>query len=158
MIRQSKKTRSRRRGMQTLEVVLVLPLLLMVTLAIFQFGVLMLVQQSVTHAATVTAREAGKGADVGELVAVANAIMGPHCITIGDDAAVALEYLDPTLQIDYEGTLMCVPPVVPAINADEVRTTTCVNLTQEPFLTALKTFCVDFSGKRFEISSLVKKE
>ena len=165
MIRRSGKTRplrlggrSRRRGMQTLEVVLVLPILLLVSLAIFQFGILVLVQQSVAHAATVTAREAGKGADVDELVLVADEILGPHCITIGADAAVVLEDLAADQPIEYRGSLECNPRVEPPIYADEVRTTLCVDLVQRPFLTALEAYCIDFSGKRFEISSLVKKE
>ena len=161
MIRRSRKSRplrlgerSRRGGMQTLEVVLVLPILLAVSLAIFQFGILVLVQQSVAHAATVTAREAGKGADVDELVAVANQVLGPHCITIGADAAVVLEDGVP----EYRGSLTCNPPAEPLMYADEVRTTISVGLVQKPFLTALKSYGVDFTGKRFEISSLVKKE
>jgi TadE-like protein len=165
MIRRSRKTRplwlggrSRRRGMQTLEVVLVLPILLLVSLAIFQFGILVLVQQSVAHAATVTAREAGKGADVDELAWVADQILGPHCITIGDNAAVVLEDVLADPPIQYRGSLACEPPVEPPIYADEVRTTICVDLVQKPFLRALEAYCIDFSGKRFEISSLVKKE
>ena len=165
MIRRSKKTlslglkrRSRRRGLQTLEVVLVLPILLLVSLAIFQFGILVLVQQSVAHAATVTAREAAKGADVDELVLVANQILGPHCIEIGTDAAVVLEDVVAAQTLDYQGSLTCNPPVDPPTDADEVRTTICVGLNQKPFLTALKAYSIDFSGKRFEISSLVKKE
>ena len=165
MIRRSRKTRplrlggrSRRRGMQTLEVVLVLPILLLVSLAIFQFGILVLVQQSVAHAATVTAREAGKGADVDELVLVANEILGPHCITIGADAAVVLEDVVAAQAIDHQGSLTCNPPAEPLMYADEVRTTICVDLIQQPFLRALEAYRVDFSGKRFEISSLVKKE
>ena len=162
MIRRSRKPRplrlgrrSRREGMQTLEVVLVLPILLLVTLAIFQFGILVLVQQSVAHAATVTAREAGKGADVDELVLAANEILGPHCIAIGPDAAVVVEA---DLAAASRGSLTCNPPVGPSMGIDEVRTTICVDLIQQPFLTALEAYCIDFSGKRFEISSLVKKE
>ena len=158
MMRQSIKPRSRRGGMQTVEVVLVLPLLLMVTLAIFQFGVLVLIQQSVAHAATVTAREAGKGADVAELVLVADEIMGPHCIKIGTDAAVVLEDAAAIPPIVSGGSQTCLPPAAPPVPSDEVRTTICVGLAQQPFLTALEAFCIDLSDKRFEISSLVKKE
>ena len=144
--------------MQTLEVVLVLPILLLVSLAIFQFGILVLVQQSVAHAATVTAREAGKGANVDELVGVADEILGPHCIAIGGAAAVVLEDVVAAQAIEYRGSLACNPPVEPLIYADQVRTTVCVDLVQRPFLTAIKAYCIDFSGKRFEISSAVKKE
>ena len=154
MIRPSRKPRSRRGGMQTLEVVLVLPILLLVTLAIFQFGVLVLIQQSVAHAATVTAREAGKGANVDELVLAANEVLGPHCITIGPDAVVVLE----DLVAVSRGSLACNPPDMPSPGIDEVRTTICVDLIQQPFLTALQAYSIDFSDKRFEISSLVKKE
>jgi hypothetical protein len=165
MIRRLAKTRrlrlggrSRRRGVQTLEVVLVLPILLLVSLAIFQFGILVLVQQSVAHAATVSAREAGKGANVDELAEVVQKILGPHCITIGAHAAVVLEDAAAAEPIEYRGTLTCNPPLEPPISADEVRTTICVDLVQRPFLRALEAYCINFTGKRFEISSLVKKE
>ncbi len=144
--------------MQTLEVVLVLPILLLVSLAVFQFGILVLVQQSVTHAATVSAREAGKGANVVEVAAAVETVLRPHCLTVGPGVAVVLE--DPLAlpPVQKRGVLTCNPPAAPPPRADEVRTTVCVNLTQKPFLRALEAYCIDFTGKRFEISSLVGKE
>ncbi|MCH8922470.1 MAG: pilus assembly protein, partial [Planctomycetes bacterium] len=52
---------SMRRGSVTLEFILVTPIIIILTWAVFQYGILLLVQQSVTHAAAVAAREAGKG-------------------------------------------------------------------------------------------------
>lgn len=150
--------RNRRKGVLTLEAILVLPILIVATLATIQFGVLLVVQQAVSHAATVAAREAGKGADVDTLVCVVNAVLAPHGITIGEGASVVLE--DPAADepVVQRGTLPANPPATPTLNNTEVRVTVSVELSQRPFLNALKSFCIDFTDKRFEISSFVKKE
>jgi hypothetical protein len=158
-IRPARTGRSARRdGLQTLELVLVLPILMLVSIALFQFAVLMLVEQAVTHAATAGAREAGKGADADELVDVVEAILAPHAIKIGPHASLTLE--DPTASppIDQRGSLACPPPSTPLLDSDEVRVTVCLDLTSKPLLNALKSYGIDLMGKRFRISSVVKKE
>lgn len=149
-----------RRGMQTLEVVLILPLLLLMSIAIFQFGIMMLVQQAVTHASTVAAREAGKGADIDELVEVINRVLSPHGIVIGTDASVRLEDSEIVIPVEDQqrGDLQCDSPSSPVLGPYEVRVTVCVDLTTKPMLNALRSYGVDFSCKRFQISSMVRKE
>ena len=165
MVRPPERTRPartgrfrRRHGLQTLELVLVLPILMLVTIGVFQFAVLMLVQQAVTHAATVGAREAGKGADVEELVDVVEAILAPHDIKIGPHASVTLEDPTATSPVEQRGSLACPPPSTPSLDSDEVRVTVCLDLTSKPLLNALKSNGIDLMGKRFRISSVVKKE
>ncbi len=82
---------SRRRGKLTLEVLLILPILFLTTMAVFQFGIAMTIKQAVTHAATVAAREAGKHADADELVFVVDAILDNHRLGIGENATLILE-------------------------------------------------------------------
>lgn len=158
--RRTRARSERRRGMQTLEVVLILPLLLLMTIAIFQFGIMMLVQQAVTQASTVAAREAGKGADIDELVEVINRVLSPHGIVIGVDASVRLEdseiVIPPADQ--QRGDLQCDSPSSPLLGPHEVRVTVCVDLTTKPMLNALRSYGVDFRCKRFQISSIVRKE
>jgi Flp pilus assembly protein TadG len=156
----------RRRGAVTLEFIIALPILVIVTLALVQYGVLLLVQQAVTHAATIGAREAAKGADVVATAAsVSNVLSGTHGITISDTAGsgakVLLESSD-NLAIVTETEfgdpdLTCNPPA-PALGANEVRVTVCLSLTSKPLLNVLAAYGLSFSGKRFEISALAKKE
>ena len=157
--------RRRRKGSQTLEVVFVLPILLLASIATIQFGVAMVVAQAVSHAATVGAREAGKmadtvapGVDMDELEKVIEAVLAPHGITIGAHASFVLE--DPTaaVPVDQRGTLPCGHPTTPTVHPSEVRVTVCVDLSKRPFLNCLKSVGVDFTGKRFSATSLVKKE
>jgi len=143
----------------------VLPILLIASLATIQFGIALVVSQAVTHAATVGAREAAKMADTGgvgvdmdELVCVVESVLGTHGITIGTDASVVLE--DPTGSnpIEQRGTLVCNPPSTPVPQSSEVRVTVCVDLGKKPFLNCLTVFGLDFSGRRFTASSLLRKE
>ncbi len=56
------------------------------------------------------------------------------------------------------GSLACPPPSTPSIESDEVRVTVCLDLTSKPLLNALKSNGIDLMGKKFRISSVVKKE
>lgn len=160
--------RKPRRGGVTLEFILTLPILVIVLLAVFQFGILMIVQQAVDHATTVAAREAGKGEDINTLVSVVNTVLAPHCIQVIDgdmnsDARVVLEVGTAMLPVVTElgdPGLDCDPPVGIDVEEDEVRVTVCVDLSTSPICNLLVSFGAgpDFAGKRFEISSLVKKE
>jgi Flp pilus assembly protein TadG len=143
--------------MQTLEVVLVLPILLILFLASLQFGILMVVQQAVGHAATVGAREAGKGADVDEVACVVNQMLSPHALTVPSNASVTLEDPDATPGIRRRGTLTCDPPPGPSLDSDEVRVTVCVDATGKPFLNPLRHFGVCVI-RRLKASSVVKKQ
>jgi hypothetical protein len=148
----------RRRGRLTLEILLVLPILLLATFAIFQFGIALLIKQSVVHAATVAAREAGKAADADELVFVVDAILENHGLAIGEDASLVLEDPESVTPVETRGDLPCSPPDNPALEDDEVRVTVCVSMGSPPFLNALKYYGADFSNRRISISSVVRKE
>ena len=143
--------------MQTLEVVLVLPILLILFLASLQFGIVMVVQQAVGHAATVGAREAGKGADVGEVACVVNQMLSPHALTVPYNASVVLEDPDETPNVQRTGTIVCDPPPGPSLAMDEVRVTVCVNATEKPFLNPLRHFGVCVI-RQLKASSVVNKE
>ena len=161
-----RRARRQRRGVETLEVLVALPILIIATLAIIQFGVMLLVQQAVTQAATVGAREAAKGANVTAVAQeVTNVLQGTHGIGIsnvaGSGAKVALETTDgaavvTTTQFGDPG-LTCSPPSI-TLGANEVRVTVCVALTKSPLLNLLATFGFNVTGKRMELSSLAKQE
>ncbi|MGQ9503714.1 MAG: TadE/TadG family type IV pilus assembly protein [Thermogutta sp.] len=147
-----------RRGALTLEAVLVLSILILVTLAVFQFAVVMLIEQSITHAVIVAAREAGKGADIDAAVESVDAVLGIHGLHIGSGASLVLEdpLADPPVVV--RGESPCQPLNQPAVPPGYVRATLCVNLGQRPFLNALKTFCLDFSEKKFTVTAIARRE
>jgi len=153
------RPRNLRRGSAALQAILIIPILLVVILAAFQFAVALVIEQAVSHAATVAAREAGKGADMDELECVINRVLSPHGITIGSCASFVLEDGDdPQDPPAQRGEWSCCPPTTPVVDEEEVRVTVCVELSQKPFLNALKWICIDFTGRTFKASSLVKKE
>ena len=166
---------SMRRGSVTLEFILVTPIIIILTWAVFQYGILLLVQQSVTHAAAVAAREAGKGEPIDVIGRVVDNVLMVHCLDIADENGdpiadsgmrVLLETGDPmggpaTVESFGDASVECDPPDDPAVQPDEVRVTVCLDLTKPPICNFLLNFGLTeltFEGKRLVISSLVKKE
>jgi len=147
-----------RRGSITLEVSLILPLLIILTVATIQFAIFTVVEQAIVHSATVAAREAAKGASLSELTCIVEAVLAPHGITIGDHAAVVLEDPQAIPPVQTAGTIACTPADSPALESGEVRVTVCVDLGGKPFLNALKYIGMDYTGKRFGISAFARKE
>ncbi len=156
-----RKNPTRRRGATTLESILVLLVLLVATLAALQLGLALVVKQAVSHAATLAAREAAKGADADELVVVVEQVLAGHCIWIGEEATLIREEGD--LPVDVRGTLARTSPANLPLDAlpleeDEVRVTLCVSLAGPPFLNILKNYGLDFQGRTFTVSSLATHE
>jgi len=148
----------RRRGSITLEVALILPILVLLTIATIQFAVFTTVEQAVVHAATVAAREAAKGASVSELECVVETVLAPHGVAIGEHASIRLEDPEASPSSAQVGTLPCTPAASPAAPASgEVRVTGSVDMGVKPFLNALKYIGIDYTGKQFSVSSLARK-
>lgn len=134
---------------------MVLVVLILATFVSLQFGLALIVKQAAAQAATVAAREAGKGASLADLKADIEQVLSGHGIKIGADAAFVLE--NPLPQ-PKQGALACTPPASPALDGDEVRLTLCVSLTAHPILNILQTFGVDFTGRDFTISAVTTRE
>ncbi|KKK66331.1 hypothetical protein LCGC14_2965190, partial [marine sediment metagenome] len=141
--------------------ILALPILVVMLVALVEYTTLMILQSTVTHAATVGAREAGKIADIDEVIEAVQVVLGVNCITLADEEGsgtkVILEGGDLFPTEFGDPTLDCDPPTNP-LEPDEVRVTVCIALTATPVCDALRTFGFSLIGKRFEVSSLVKKE
>ena len=172
----------------TLEFILILPFLVVMLLAVAQFTVALLVRNAVSHAATVGAREAGKGEGIEEVARAVDAVLaGAHGIEVATVAIAAgyppltasvtpvpdsrvrilLEVGQPDPQgrdaVDSFGveSLACAPPDAPVIQPDEVRVTVCIDLSRRPMYNWLFRFnpaYVDFGNRRVQVSSLGKKE
>lgn len=97
------------RGLISLEMLFVVPVLLLLLLAAVVYGRVMTVRCAVTHAATVAAREAGKGGDVREIAGAVSRVLAPYGVAVtqrpGSGTKVVLqdglgkvrEYGDPSM-------------------------------------------------------------
>src|SRR5437764_6851131 len=133
-----------RRGVNAIELIMVLVVLILATFVSLQFGIALIVKQAVAQASTVAAREAAKGANSTQLKTVIERVLAGHQIVIGPQASFVLEDPAPEPQ---QGTLPCSPPASPALDGDEVRVTLCVSLTAHPILNILKNYGIDYTGR-----------
>ncbi len=157
--------RPTRRGVQILEFILALPILVIVTMAALQFGSLAVVQHTVSHAANEAAREAAKlspgttpqqRADYA--ATVANAILAMHNVAIdpdnrlvlqdGDDPGNDGEVGDPTLPFS----------ATPAPDLGQIRVIVVIELVNTPVLNVLASFGLDWSDTRYEVSAIAWKQ
>ncbi len=154
---------SNRRGVETLELILVLPVLIFVLVVTFQFATLLIFRAAVTHAATVAAREAGKGAAFDKVVGAVQQVLDANCIAVSDapgsGTKVVLEDGDGIVDAQFgDPGLVCPPPANP-LDPLQVRVTVCVDLPATPFCDALAGWGFTFLGRGpVRASSLVMKE
>jgi hypothetical protein len=130
-----------RRGFLSLEAALALPILIVLLLGALQYYRLLTLRSGLTQAATVAAREAGKGGDVADVARAINCVLAAYGIAISDaqgsGTKVVLqdgccgtsEYGDPDLRRPREA----------ALGPHEV----------------LATLCIQFDAKRIDGSRLI---
>lgn len=157
----------RRRGVVTLELILVIGVLLMLLIASVVFGTLLVLKGTVAQAATVAAREAGKLIDADptctaeQLAPIVQKILDVHCITVSDNSGtgtkITLEVASPATTTTYGG-LACTAPATPALSSDEIRVTVCVALSATRFCTSPSFFGVTLGDVTLQASTVVKKE
>jgi len=163
-------SKQRRRGVQTLELILVTPVIVLALLATLEFGMLNMTHAAITHATTVGARESGKldaNGDIvlSEVVDEVNEVLGAIDIEIDNSrtgSRLAIVDGDNPGSPLYEGdsSLTC---TLPSPQAGEVSITLCIEfdatkLNGAPVINAFSYCGFTFNGKRFEVSALVKKE
>ena len=156
-----------RRGAQTLEILLVLPIFIIGFLAVIQFGVMILIHHAALNATEETARELSKvyefdatdPQDIDEVSEVADEIMGVHGITLGDPGLlVVVEDIngvaclgDPALEPRF-----C-PPVSSVSDNRNVKVSLFLLIENTPVPQLLKTFCIDFTDKHYQFCSIMRK-
>lgn len=154
-----------RRGVEILELILALPVMLIASLAVLEFGILVLVQQAVTTAATEGAREAAKGATCTEVGEVVEAFLAAHNLDISGGGSVKVVCESKaggvtTTASAGNASLDCSPPGF-GLNNGEVRVTVCVEVTDgndKPVPDWLSVFGFSLAGATFEVSSLAQFE
>lgn len=159
-----------RRGVEYLELVLVLPILFIATIAMFEFGILMLYQSTVTSAAIEGAREAAKStSDTDVAVVVQNFLShhnvtfdttGPNALVGGGNAFVLIER-GGTAATRGDSTLTsnAIGPVV--LTSDEIRVTVNARLVvanDKPVPNWLNTVGLNLSLRTMKVSSLALQE
>lgn len=162
-------SRARRSGVQTVEMIIALPVLFIASLAVLQFGILFIFQQGITTAAIEGAREASEGGTLTTVQTVVNNFLQPYGISIqagSTDANIRLE-IDTTTNTTLNGNTCYAIGPSPLLS-NEVRVTVCVSLVPSGGSSAwgahdgvpnwLSKYGLSFAGKRFEISSIAKKE
>jgi Flp pilus assembly protein TadG len=159
--------------MEHLELVLVMPILFMATIAIFQFGIMMLYHTAVTSAAVEGAREFAKpGAtptnvanSIQNFLAIHQVHFDTTTATAGTgDAFVLFETSDTatTTTASRGNTDLTVTAVGPAtFSANEVRVTVCsklVSANDRPVPNWLKYVGLDLSTRHIRVTSSTLRE
>ncbi|WP_339735383.1 TadE/TadG family type IV pilus assembly protein [uncultured Gimesia sp.] len=165
----------RRSGSVLLEFILAFPIILIISLAIIEFGFFALLQQTVTAATIEGSREAAQvGAtttSIGNLIQQYVAINSlyldvaqqPAAPGAGDVLVVIQEggILPAQTQTIGNSDILCTP-VGPPPTPTEVKVTICLNLTDTngtfPLPNLLSSFGFTLSGKQLEISAMTGLE
>ena len=158
-----------RSGGVVLESLLALPVLVAVFFASVEYGIVLVTRSTITQAAAVGVREAGKGVDILLVRDAVNTILAANSIAItdsdntaGSGKKIILE--DSTGVAGWLGdpNLVYVPPNTLA--AGEVRVTVWILFSAKKtdgvtrVINAFNDFGFSLNGKGFRVSSLVKKE
>ncbi len=148
---------TRRRGAVTIEAIVVIPILVIVTFALFQFAGTIAVEQAVSYAATAGARESAKYGTDAEIQTTVENALAPYNIVTGANCSVIVErFGSADTQI---GTFTMTHPTNPAApSSGETRVTVGVSLAVAPLSSLLGSLGLDLSTRTFKASSLTRFE
>ncbi|MDP7018945.1 MAG: pilus assembly protein [Pirellulaceae bacterium] len=148
-------SRTRRpRGSVTVELILSLPILVILVFTGIQFGILVIVTNTVSHAANIAARETAKGATDAQVQTEINTILGVHNIALGTDAGALIEKSSGNSSL---GSLTCQSPGT-TLDSDEVRVTVCVDMSTAPLINVLNGMGLNLSSQKIEMSGVATNE
>jgi Flp pilus assembly protein TadG len=138
---------------------MIIPLLVIATIATIEFGSVISLQQTVNQAAIEGARAAAKHQDINYVVSVVNGVLSQQGISIGANAAVRLE--NPPAADATSGTPSCPAPASPAtVSAGNIRVTVCVpvSTTSVPIAGQLADLGFSLLGNSLRQSAVARKE
>jgi len=164
-MRRVRKGWRRRRGVEALQLLLVMPIFTIALVASVEYVPLLITQAAITHAATVGAREAGKGADAEWVAASVNEVLAATGIAIRNELSSGTKVVveDGATVTSWGDLDLAVPTSPPAVDPGYVRVTVCVLFSAQrtngsPVLRPYNAFGYVLLGDRFQIRSLVHKE
>lgn len=163
--------RAQRRGRHavvTLEAIVGLPILLIVLMAGFEYGLIMIMHQAVMSAAAEAAREGAKvpttvGAADGARVlnGVENAVetvLGTHGLTV-DTASGVQVVVEDSSGVGSRGQTLVAPPAATGItDLAEVRVTVRVKISSTHIPGLLETFGIPLTSKYFAMTSVSRRD
>ena len=157
-----------RQGAVTLEAIIGLPILLLVVMAIFEYGTIMVVHHAVMAAVTKGAREGAKvpttlgAADRSRVLDAVEYsvedVLGTHGLTVDVASGVQVVVEDSTGVGSRGQAIGVVPGVTGITDPAEVRITLRVQFANARIPNLLGTFGVDLSAKYFEMSSTSRRD
>ena len=163
--------RNRRGGSVTLEFIMAFPILFIATLAIFEFGILMLVEQAVVTAAIEGSREGAKlGATTDCVAKKVQSILGVPCLVFdtmmsqpnSGDALVIIEDGSGLISGERGNLSIQCTPEGPVPSSRQIRVTVCVPVTDisgcKPVPDWLSYFGFSLQNKVFRVSSVANLE
>lgn len=142
--------RQDRRGIEVLEFILVMPVLIIALIAGIQFATVLVVDNTIQAAAFEAARvAAGDYCDDDDVTNAVDDFLAVHGISLGpgvrlvlqDSTGITGSFGDATLTSDHLGSLP---------DAGTVQSVLIVETDQTPIPNLLANYCVDFSGKQYE--------
>lgn len=159
---------SKRKGVELLELILVMPILFIATLAVFEFGILLLYQEAVTSAAAEGAREAAKTSNDSEVAFVVQSFLAIHNVIfdttmISNGGGNAYVLVERGLAVGERGSLVyaATPNGPNTLNPNEIRVTVSTPMVianDKPVPNWLRFFGFDLATSRMKISSLTLAE
>lgn len=144
---------SARRGVEVLELILVLPILFLTLIAAIQFSSVIAVDSTLAHASQEASRLAAMGCSGTDITERVNEFLAVHGTSLGPGARVVIEDSTGIVQSSGDNTLTSATIGSP-VDSDCVRATLLVSTDAQPIPNLLQDECVDFSGKQSEHVSI----
>lgn len=139
-----------RRGVATLEFVLVMPVLFLTLLAGVQFASLLVINNTIQAAAIEASRLATMECDATDIENQVNQFLDVHGMSLGTGVSLTVQDSTGTVQTSGDATLSS-SLLAPLPPASFVRATLVVSLDATPAPNLLASFCLDFQDNQFEL-------
>jgi Flp pilus assembly protein TadG len=147
------RSQRNRRGIEVLELVLVLPILFLTLIAGIQFATTLVVNNTISAAVHEASRLAAMGCDESEISDAVDQFLAAHNLSLGVGTRLVIDNSSSTLFDLGDGSLTS-PTVGSAVPANSVRATLLVATDVTPIPNLLANYCVDFEGKQYELCSI----
>lgn len=158
-IQTTRKNPQRRRGVNSVQLALFLPLLIIFTIAVVQFGLCLVAKQTVANSAAEGVQTAARGGDLDDITRTVARGLGTDGIPIRKDGDVAIlvERHGKQPEIAGNAAVSCCP-FGPDLQPGEVRVTVCVRRGGSTNNSIPSWLGDNFSPRRLQFSSLAAIE
>lgn len=166
--RQTVRTRCRCGAINSIHLLLILPLMLLGVLAVLQFALISVVESGVQSAARTAADVASRGGGIPQILASIDSVLSTHGIDVPDTAGpargnvlVVVEAPERPDPIIAGNPTIEVTPTGPALRSGELRVTICVRLSggsNDPVPNWLRFVGFSMEGQKVLSSALAVRE